>query len=395
MKANSTDLTIRWGKRRSGLRFRTLSMAAATILAMTVASGCGSSDSESSDAASAASVDEASAAASEEASAEASEAEEASAEEPDDEPMEMTTIKLGVPFVSTLNSALWYSEGTGIFEEYGIEIETVEIEGGRALAAMLGGSIDMTITSSNNTLGALVAGQEFTIVAATGNGFPQQVVVNSEAYAASGLADDATWQEKMEWLNGQQWGVSSPTGSSATLASYLYVLAGLDPADANLVSLGGSSGVLAGLQSGQVVVGSAGSPNPEVAVADGYAEFFIDVTGGEVPEISDITSSVLTVTPEYYEENKELMDRFREALAAGQEAFAADPETAMDFVAKEYFGTSPYDAVIQGMTNQLEGGTIATSPIVDHDSAQRMVDFMAAIGDEVPDDWERIFIDLR
>lgn len=390
MSKSSSGSAIHRGKQRTGPS-RTLSLLAFLAFALTALAACGS-DEAASDSDEAVAEPTSTAAADDDAADSGADAEETDEAE---EPMEMQTIKLGVPFVSTLNSALWYAEGTGIFEEYGIELETVEIEGGRASAAMLGGSIDMTITSSNNAIAALVAGQEFTIVAATGNGFPQQVIVATDAWEASGLTDDATFQEKMEWLDGQSWGVSSPTGSSATLAQYLYTLAGLDPANANLVSLGGSSGVLAGVQSGQVVVGSAGSPNPEVAVSDGYAHFFIDVTGGEVDEISDITSSVLSVTPDFYEENTELIERFREALAAGQEAFAADPETAMDFVAREYFETSPYDAVIEGMQNQLAGGSIATSPVVDADSAQKMVDFMTAIGEPVPDNWQTIFIDLR
>lgn len=303
-------------------------------------------------------------------------------------------IRVAAPFISTMNSAFLYAEGAGIFEKYDIETELIEVDGARGLASTLGGSTDMAITSSVNPLQALSQGQEFLIVAQIGNGFPESVLIESDAFKASGLSDDSSFKEKIEYLRGKPWGVSSPEGSSVYMARYMFDLAGFSQDDFNMKSLGSSSGTLAALQKDNVVAGSMGSPLPQVAEAEGYARVFIDTTGGEVPEMQNLLTSVVAVTPTFYENNKDLVEDFRSALAEAQGLVYSDSSTVDEWMFENHFDGSPKDAVLGGIASQRAGLSIAKVPAVDPAAAEKMVDFMETTGQAVPGDWRKLFIDF-
>ncbi|WP_300403007.1 ABC transporter substrate-binding protein [Nocardioides sp.] len=303
-------------------------------------------------------------------------------------------IRVAAPFVSTMNSAFLYGAGAGIFDKYDIETEFVEIDGARGLAASMGGSVDMAITSAVNPLAALEQDQAFYVIAQVGNGFPESVLIETEAYEKSGLDDDSTFQEKIEFLKDKPWGVSSPEGSSVYMARYMFELAGLSQDDFNANSLGSSSGTLAALQEQKVVAGSMGSPLPQVAEAEGYAKVFLDVTAGEVPELQNTLTSVVAVTPEFYENNRELVDDFREALAEAQSLVYNDSETVDEWMYENHFDGSPKEAVLAGVASQRAGGSIAQQPEVDPEAADKLVSFMRATGQPITDDYKKIFMDF-
>jgi len=303
-------------------------------------------------------------------------------------------IRIAAPFVSTMNSAFLYAEGTGIFEKYNIETELIEVDGARGLASTLGGSTDMAITSSVNPLQALQQGQDFYIIAQIGNGFPESVLIESDALKKSGLTKESPLKDKMAFLRGKAWGVSSPEGSSVYMARYLFELAGFSQDDFNMNSLGSSSGTLAALQEDKVVAGSMGSPLPQTAEAEGYAKIFIDTTAGEVPEMKNLLTSVVAVTPEFYKNNKDLIDDFRSALAEAQKAVYDDSETVDEWIYDNHFDGSPKQAVLDGVASQRAGGSIAQKPEVDPEAAEKMVTFMEVTGQTVPADWKKLFMDL-
>lgn len=304
-------------------------------------------------------------------------------------------IRVAMPFISTMNSAILYGEGAGIFADHDIEIQFTTVDGARGLAATLSGSVDMAITSAVNPLAALEQGQEFFIVAAIGNGFPESVIVTDDAWEESGLEEDSPWEEKVDFLRGKPWGVSSPEGSSSYMARYLFQLAGFPQEDFNMQSLGSSSATLAAMQADQVVAGSMGSPNPQVAEAEGYAHMFLSIAGGEVPGVSNLTTSVVAVPPSFYAANVDLIEDFRVALAEAQALVYSDSETVDEWMYENYFDGSPKEAVLRGVQEQRDGGAIAKQPEVALESAQAMVDFMEATGQVVPENWQRIFIDLQ
>jgi NitT/TauT family transport system substrate-binding protein len=304
-------------------------------------------------------------------------------------------LRIALPFVSTLNSGLLIAQGKGYFKERNIEVEFTEVANGAGLQTTLGGSADIAVTSGVQPLTALDQGQKFTVFGRIGNGFPETIIVSATAWKESGLNDKSPLVDKIKFLAGKPFGVTSPTGSSSYVLHYLFKLAGVPDDQLKLVSLGSPAGTLAALKSGKVIGGSMGSPFPQVAEAEGYAKTFINVTGGEVPEVHNILTSVLAVTPEFYAKNTALLKDFKEVLRKGQAFAYANPTECDEYVYTTYFATSPKDAVLKGVAQQREGGAIAQVPEIDEESALHLVTFMKATGQKVPDTWREIFVDLN
>lgn len=303
----------------------------------------------------------------------------------------MRTITIAEPFTSTLNSALLIADGKGYFADHNIKIKLVSVSGGAGLQTTLGGSADIALCSAVLPLTALAQHQQFKVFAATGDGFPETVIANTDAYKKSGLTESSSLKDKMEFLAGKPFGVSSPTGSTVYEMKYLFKLAGLPESDFKPVVLGSGPGILAALKQGKVIGGSIGSPYPEVASDDGYATRLINVTGGEVPELQNLLSLVFAATPEFYKNNADLISDFTAALAEGQKYVYENQADAADYVWSNYFKESPKTAVVSAIANQIKGESIAQEPQVSKASAEKLVDFMKATGQTVPDNWTDAF----
>lgn len=304
------------------------------------------------------------------------------------------TVRIAQPFTSTLNSGLLDAIGQGYFKAHDIQVKFISVNNGAALQTTLGGSADMALASGVLPLTALNQGQQFKVFAQIGSGFPESVIISTDAYKSSGLTDASTFQQKMQFLAGKPFGVSSPSGSTVFEMRYLFKLAGLPESDFNMVTLGSGDGILAALKSNKVVAGSIGSPYPQVAESDGYAKILISVTGGEVPQLKNTLTSVLVVTPQFYAKNTALLNDFKAALAEGQKYVYDHPTESDEYVWSTYFKTSPKAAILEGLTAQRAGKSIAPTPDVDATGAQNLVTFMKATGQAVPDSWRTIFPDL-
>ena len=303
-------------------------------------------------------------------------------------------IRIASPFISTMNSAVLYAQGTGIFAKHNIEASFIQVDGGGSLASTLGGSTDMAIASSVIPFAALSQGQKFPIIAQIGNGFPESVFIAKSDWDKSGLKQDSPLEDKMAFLAGKPWGVSSPQGSSSYMAKYLFQLAGLKATDFKLNSMGSVPAILAAVKAGKVVAGSGGSPYPQIAEEDGYAKMYIDVAGGEVTEVSNTLTSVVAVTPDFYAKNSALVADFRTALGEAQALVYSDSAAVDDYMFKTYFKESPKAAVLAGVGRQRAGLAIAKTPEVSSEAATRLVTFMKATGQAVPDNWRDIIPDL-
>ncbi|MFG1926407.1 ABC transporter substrate-binding protein [Cryptosporangium sp. NPDC048952] len=306
----------------------------------------------------------------------------------------MRTVRIAQPFTSTLNSGLLVADGLGYFKKKNITLKFTDVANGAGLQTTLGGSADVALASSVLPVTALTQSQKFTVFAAIGNGFPESVIVDAKAYAASGLKDDSPLADKIKFLANKPFGISSPTGSTAYVMKYLFKLAGQPAGAFKPVTLGSGPAILAALKSGKVIGGSIGSPYPQVAESEGYAHIFLNVPGGEVPQLTNILTSVLAVTPDFYKNNKPLLDDFVAALREGQQYVYAHPSESDDFVYTHYFAKSPKAAVLAGVTNQRNGGAIAKTPDINKESVDHLVEFMRATGQKVPDSYSEIFVGL-
>ena len=161
----------------------------------------------------------------------------------DAQQLESSTLKLGVA-----NKAhLYYlpvtiAERRGYFRDYGLTIAISDFEGGgQAFDALLAGAVDIAAGAYEHTLRAQAMGQDIRAVIEFGR-FPGVVLAVGKDRPFKSFAD----------LKGLKVGVTAPSSSSHFFVLYLMAKAGLAPADATFVGVGGGQRAVDAMKAGEI-----------------------------------------------------------------------------------------------------------------------------------------------
>src|ERR1044071_867381 len=154
---------------------------------------------------------------------------------------EKAKVQLGVggkPLLYYL--PLTIAERRGFFKEEGLEVEIADLAGrARSLQSLVGGSVGVVTGAYEHTIRMQAKGQDIRAVIELGR-FPAIVVAvrKDKAGTIKSAAD----------LKGAKMGVTAPGSSTAILAQYAMVKAGLKPTDAAIIGVGGGAGAVAAMK---------------------------------------------------------------------------------------------------------------------------------------------------
>jgi NitT/TauT family transport system substrate-binding protein len=227
---------------------------------------------------------------------------------------------------------LTIAERRGLFKEEGLEVEINDLAGGaRSLQSLVGGSVDVVTGAYEHTIRMQAKGQDIRAVIELGR-FPAIVVaVRKEKAAQFKSAAD---------LKGAKIGVTAPGSSTALLAQYAMVKAGLKATDAAIIGVGGGASAVAAMKKGEIDAISHLDPVIAKLEADGDVQVLIDTRtesgtrglfGGSNP------AAVLYTKQDFIERNpnttQRLVNAFMKALKWIE---SATPEQVADSVPPEY-----------------------------------------------------------
>lgn len=303
----------------------------------------------------------------------------------------ITSITVTQPFTSTLNSALYIAQSQGYFKQHHLNVKFVTVSNGNGLSATLGGSAQLALVSSVLPMQALAQGQKFDVFAASGLGFPESIFVSSSAYAKSGLNANSTLKQQLEFLANKPIAVESPSGENDTVFKFLFHLAGLPASDFKPEVLGTPAAILAAIKNGTAVASALGSPYPQEASADGYAKILLNLSRGDVKQMTDILTLCIAATQSYYNANPTVIQEFTAALQEGQDYVYAHTSAAAAYMAKTYFSSSSESVIAAGLNAQIKGGAISKSAEITQASVSNLVTFMDNTGQSVSSDYMSIF----
>jgi NitT/TauT family transport system substrate-binding protein len=155
----------------------------------------------------------------------------------------MTSVRLGVANKSHLYYLpLTLAERRGYFRDYGLDVAISDFEGGaQSLDALLEGTVDVVTGAYEHTLRMQAKGQDVRAVIELGR-FPGIVLA---------LRKDKPYRSASD-LRGLKIGVTAPGSSTHFFVLYLMAKAGLTPADASFVGVGGGPAAVAAVANGEV-----------------------------------------------------------------------------------------------------------------------------------------------
>ena len=250
---------------------------------------------------------------------------------------EKSDIKLAVGGKSfMIYLPLTVAERLGYFKEAGLNLEITDFQSGtRTLQAVVAGNVDVGNGSFDHTIQLQAKGQPLVAVVETGR-YPGIVLgmVKAKNLPYRGPQD----------LKGLKIGVTAPGSQTNFMVNYLLAKAGLKPADASFVGVGGPTTAVAAVRKGEIDALSHADPAISELESKGELTIVVDtrttagthgVWGGDYP------SSVLYVRPDFAEKNPNTVQALVTAtVRALRWIDKASPEEIAKVMPEEYAGAN-------------------------------------------------------
>jgi NitT/TauT family transport system substrate-binding protein len=224
----------------------------------------------------------------------------------------------------------------GFFHNNGVDVAQTLISSGSStlMNALVGGSVQAVLTSTNSVIEAIAQGQPVQCVAQVITGLGGGQIVFGHSYAASkGITGRSSAQAKLAALRGATVGsLSLTSGTVAVLTAYL-LKNNFNPAtDLTIVPNPSGSALLDSLLAGKIDALAYFPPTTNQAVLEGAAipglSFATDTS------LSQMTFSSIVVEKSWAAANKQSLLRFVRALWKIDEYIQSSPNKARDLCAK-------------------------------------------------------------
>ena len=214
------------------------------------------------------------------------------------------------------------AKSLGYFSEEGLDVTVETLPSiGKALQALVGGSVDAAAVSFAQVLQ----------VAAEGQHLRSFFTMNRRGSNTLLIAPSATDRiRRPEDLKGALIGVSSPGSSTHIFANHYLAAHGVQPSEFRTIGIGAGAPAIAAIESGRIDAAAVGGgdhlilsrrfPNLRILIDSSTAEGLREIYGGDV-----YASGVLSARPEWLASNPDTARRLARALRRTHQWIAAHP----------------------------------------------------------------------
>jgi len=231
--------------------------------------------------------------------------------------------------VTPANLAPFYAKEKGIFLQNGLDVDLSLIDGGgKAMAALLGSSVDIAQLGGTETMSAIAGGGEVEAVTLF---VPVSPWVLMAPASYTGPND----------LKGKVVGVASKGGSSEVAANQAIEKLGLKLTDVSILSTGSVANLTAAMLAGQVYAGPGHPPDTAALVKAGY-KVIMDLASQKVPAVENCT----IVTKKFAAANKDVLQKYVDSLVQAIVAMKKDKAGTLP-VMQKLLNVTDQDALSQ------------------------------------------------
>lgn len=219
--------------------------------------------------------------------------------------------------VTPANLAPFYAKEKGLFLQNGLDVDLVLIDGGgKAMAALLGNSIDIAQLGGTETMSAVAGGAEVECVALF---VPVSPWVLMAPASYTGPND----------LKGKTVGVASKGGSSEIAATQQIDKLGLKLSDVTILPTGSTANLTAAMLANQVYAGPGHPPDTAALTKAGY-KVIMDLAAQKVPAVENGT----IVTKKFAAQSKDVMQKYVDGLVQAIAAMKKDKSGTLTVMQK-------------------------------------------------------------
>ena len=209
--------------------------------------------------------------------------------------------------VTPANLAPFYAKEKGIFLKNGLDVDLSLIDGGgKAMAALIGNSVEIAQLGGTETMSAYVGGGDVEAVTLF---VPVSPWVLMAPASYTGPND----------LKGKTVGVASKGGSSEVAANQAIEKLGLKLTDVTVLATGSVANLTSAMLANQVYAGPGHPPDTAALFKAGY-KVIMDLASQKVPAVENCT----IVTKKYASEHKDVLQKYVDSLVQAIVAMKKD-----------------------------------------------------------------------
>jgi NitT/TauT family transport system substrate-binding protein len=253
-------------------------------------------------------------------------------------------VRFTLTGLSMLYLPIYVTEAMGYFQEQRIvpEIHHFKAGGAAALAAVVGGNMEVYVGAASSAIRSQTMGTDALIISPMVTRYSIDIVVRKDIAAQRGITAASSETERYKALKGLKIGASGAGSGTHQIAQYALARAGLNSErDATMVFLGDSASTLAAFGAKRVDAITASSPASEIAIRDQNGFLLVDGPGNGYSELDGFLYVALIASRKWSEAKPELATRVVRAFGKAQAAMH-DPKLgpeARDKVHAKYFDT--------------------------------------------------------
>jgi NitT/TauT family transport system substrate-binding protein len=270
-----------------------------------------------------------------------------------------STVRMAQPLNALAFLSVYAARANGYFNDEGVTLELIIVQGGADLAALIGESVDFDATSTGSLLRAFGGGTELLGVYNILGKCVIDLVIRKDTAQRLGITSAMPVQERLKRIKGTVIGTFGIATYTYQVAYFLAKEAGLEPGkNVTLLNVGDGDSALVALKTGHIDIMSYGPPFSQMAIKDGNAIFLVANTKGEYPKLNSFQANVLLVRPEYAKKNPDMVRHVVHALVRGSRWVAEHDAKEVAKVVAKFFKNSPPDVLL----NTVEATKPATIP---------------------------------
>jgi NitT/TauT family transport system substrate-binding protein len=231
--------------------------------------------------------------------------------------------------VTPANLAPFYAKEKGIFLGNGLDVDLTLIDGGgKAMAALLGSSVDIAQLGGTETMSASAGGGEVEAVTLF---VPVSPWVLMAPAAYTGPND----------LKGNTLGIASKGGSSEIALNQQVAGLGLKLSDVTILATGSTANLTSAMLAKQVYAGPGHPPDTAALFKAGYKVIY-DLAAQNVPAVENCT----IVTKKFATEHKDILQKYVDSLIQAIVAMKKDKPGTLP-VMQKLLNVTDQDALSQ------------------------------------------------
>ena len=254
-------------------------------------------------------------------------------------------VTLALPSVNISFTALYLAEDLHLWADQGLDVKTILIPGIGTNNAVINGSIQFALGSSDALTRAWTHGQHLQAIGAGVKKTMEWVMIRKDVADAARYDPAAPLAERAKILKGKKIAVTGIGSLPDAVLRSVAAEAGIHADDMSIATMLPPE-IMAAWKTKQIDGFSNAMPYAQQVMADGSGLMVSDPTKGEPTRFMPIAASIITVRADYCPAHKDLCTKFMNGFIAGMKIVVSDRDKTMAEMKKRF---PAYDDKVLGM----------------------------------------------